>query len=328
MFSCYLIVGECLQVHQTPHVPFAELVHLSGSLFYSLIITVRLLPAAGMASQMDHHQSKVRLPKRSFRLGGMTSYCGTQGLCMDAQAALDYILAHPRLGESRVVSCFCHIFCLCATTCDADLAWSIPRWRRCHLLDKSEPHQGTLPPGVFRHTPMTPPPQIHALMVENTFTSLPEVIPHLFPKLTYLRFLCHEKWESAKRLPMIPQTIPILMLSGRVDEVVPPRHMNELWAIVMGREGSCDQDEAVTRTDAVHRKGSHNEDSVAVWTGADANEQDCRVTYRGNSRFVEIPTGSHSTSVPVPWLSQLSNLSPRFHLSEQGVLGGCQAVHQ
>lgn len=51
----------------------------------------------------------------------------------------------------------------------------------------------------------------------------------------YEGFLCHQKWDSTARLPLIPARTPILMLSGVKDEVVPREHMQELWGIVQKR---------------------------------------------------------------------------------------------
>jgi predicted esterase len=51
------------------------------------------------------------------------------------------------------------------------------------------------------------------------------------PFLSPVTFLCHQKWDSATAMTKIPQSTPIIMLSGRRDEVVPPEHMDELWKI-------------------------------------------------------------------------------------------------
>ena len=77
--------------------------------------------------------------------------------------------------------------------------------------------------------------QIHAVILENTFTSLPQLVPHTLPALSPFSFLCHQKWNSAAKIPLIPATTPILMLSGARDEVVPKEHMRSLWEIVAKR---------------------------------------------------------------------------------------------
>ncbi|KAG5646371.1 hypothetical protein DXG03_003694 [Asterophora parasitica] len=79
------------------------------------------------------------------------------------------------------------------------------------------------------------PSKIKALILENTFTSLPSLIPHALPVLGPFSFLCHQKWDSASKVPLIPATTPILMLSGAKDEIVPKEHMRALWEIVARR---------------------------------------------------------------------------------------------
>lgn len=51
------------------------------------------------------------------------------------------------------------------------------------------------------------------------------------PFLGPVSWLCHQKWDSASKLPSIPATTPILMLSGSKDEVVPPVQMEALWKL-------------------------------------------------------------------------------------------------
>ncbi|KAF9531417.1 BEM46 family protein [Crepidotus variabilis] len=79
------------------------------------------------------------------------------------------------------------------------------------------------------------PTKIEGLILENTFTSLPELVPHALPVLGPFSFLCHQKWDSASKIPSIPATTPILMLSGARDEIVPKAHMRALWEAVAKR---------------------------------------------------------------------------------------------
>ncbi|KAH6872025.1 Alpha/Beta hydrolase protein [Coprinopsis sp. MPI-PUGE-AT-0042] len=79
------------------------------------------------------------------------------------------------------------------------------------------------------------PTKISALILENTFTSLPALIPHAMPALSSVSFLCHQKWESINKIPLIPAATPILMLSGMLDEIVPKEHMRALWEAVTKR---------------------------------------------------------------------------------------------
>lgn len=79
--------------------------------------------------------------------------------------------------------------------------------------------------------------QINALIVENTFTSLPGVVRG-WPIIGIFSFICLQKWDSASKLPRIPKALPILMLSGDMDQVVPRKHMHTLWEIATKRGGS------------------------------------------------------------------------------------------
>ncbi|KAJ7346130.1 Alpha/Beta hydrolase protein [Mycena albidolilacea] len=86
------------------------------------------------------------------------------------------------------------------------------------------------------------PSAIAALIVENTFESLPRVVRD-WPVVGLFSFLCFERWNSASKVPRIPATTPILMLSGTSDEVVPRKHMVALWDIARTRgEGAAERD--------------------------------------------------------------------------------------
>lgn len=78
------------------------------------------------------------------------------------------------------------------------------------------------------------PTKISALIIENTFTSLPDIV-HGWPIIGVISFLCHQRWNSAAKIVRIPPTLPILMISGRRDEVVPPEHMNKLHQLALLR---------------------------------------------------------------------------------------------
>ncbi|GES92345.1 alpha/beta hydrolase protein [Rhizophagus clarus] len=65
------------------------------------------------------------------------------------------------------------------------------------------------------------------MIVENTFLSIPKLIPHVFPIIKHLSFLCHQIWPSEKSIQQIVN-VPILFLSGLIDELVPPSHMRQI----------------------------------------------------------------------------------------------------
>ncbi|EJD54488.1 alpha/beta-hydrolase, partial [Auricularia subglabra TFB-10046 SS5] len=125
-----------------------------------------------------------------------------KGIRIDAQTALDYILSHPVLSKTKIII----------------YGQSIGGAVGIDLASRN-------------------PDKINALILENTFLSLPRLIPSALPLLGPFAFLCHQIWDSANALPKIPAGTPILMLSGQffsrpnTHEVVPPAHMTELFDI-------------------------------------------------------------------------------------------------
>ncbi|VEU20883.1 DEKNAAC101781 [Brettanomyces naardenensis] len=75
------------------------------------------------------------------------------------------------------------------------------------------------------------PDQVSGLILDNTFLSIPKVIPYIFPVLGPFSFLCHEKWPSEEYMKQVPASIPVLFLSAKKDEIVPPAHMKKLRAL-------------------------------------------------------------------------------------------------
>jgi len=123
-----------------------------------------------------------------------------KGLCLDAQTALNYLTSDPNFSKTPIVL----------------YGQSIGGAVAIDLASKN-------------------PTKIAALILENTFTSLPSLVPHALPLLGPVSFLCHQKWDSASKIPLIPATIPILMLSGAADQLVPKEHMRALWEVVAQR---------------------------------------------------------------------------------------------
>lgn len=70
------------------------------------------------------------------------------------------------------------------------------------------------------------PAKIRTLIVENTFLSIPALIPKVAPILGPFAFLCTERWNSAALIPNLRQKC--LFLSGSKDELIPPSHMAKL----------------------------------------------------------------------------------------------------
>ncbi|PVZ96634.1 hypothetical protein BB558_007440 [Smittium angustum] len=77
--------------------------------------------------------------------------------------------------------------------------------------------------------------EIDAMIVENTFTSLPDVVEHLFPYVWFIRYFIKDSWESKSKIGSI--SVPMLFLSGKKDSLVPPKHMLELVTIARNNGG-------------------------------------------------------------------------------------------
>ncbi|KAK7015200.1 bem46 protein, variant [Paramarasmius palmivorus] len=122
-----------------------------------------------------------------------------KGLQKDSQAALEYVLAHPELSQRPIIL-----------------------------------HGHSLGGAVAIDLTHRNPHKITALIIENTFLSIPAVVQDI-PGLRHLIIFIHQKWESHKRIRGIPGKTPILMFSGTDDEVVPAKQMKELWDIAQQR---------------------------------------------------------------------------------------------
>ncbi len=114
---------------------------------------------------------------------------------------------------------------------------------------------------------------IDGMILENTFTSLPDVIPHILPSLSLFKLLCVQRWNSLSIIHKINSDIPILFMSSGLDEIIPKLHMQLLYqkiantSLVTVQEGLYDgtkwHKSSMTIT-SKHRfhyfpQGTHNE---------------------------------------------------------------------
>lgn len=76
--------------------------------------------------------------------------------------------------------------------------------------------------------------QISALIIENTFCSIPHLVRE-WPLGRFLSLFITQKWLSSSKTAKMPPTLPILMLSGLRDTVIPSSEMQELWEVVKQR---------------------------------------------------------------------------------------------
>ena len=113
---------------------------------------------------------------------------------MDVQAALDYIVGHKELKNTKIIV----------------LGQSIGGAAAIYVTAKN---QG----------------KIDALIVENTFLSIPKLIPSVFPKFPFISYFCHQIWNSEELISGIQ--LPVLFLSSGKDELVPQAHMRKLYEL-------------------------------------------------------------------------------------------------
>ncbi|KAA8495999.1 Protein bem46 [Porphyridium purpureum] len=71
--------------------------------------------------------------------------------------------------------------------------------------------------------------QLRGLILENTFTSLLDMINRVHPVLTPVRALSRNRWRSDLRMPSI--RLPVLFLSGLRDAFIPPVMMKNLYEL-------------------------------------------------------------------------------------------------
>lgn len=140
----------------------------------------------------------------SYRGYGLSTGTPSEaGLKKDADAVMKFINSHPQLSQSSVV-----------------------------------PYGRSLGGAVAIYITAKYGNQISGMILENTFLNIPKVIPHIFPFLKYLSFMCTEYWDSENDIKLINPDIPCLFLSGSKDEIVPPEHMATLYETVGEANGS------------------------------------------------------------------------------------------
>ncbi|KAJ2928674.1 hypothetical protein H1R20_g8388, partial [Candolleomyces eurysporus] len=142
--------------------------------------------------------------------GHSTGRPSESGLRIDAQTALDYLTQHPILCQVPII-----VF-------GQSLGGAV-------AIDL-----------VSRNTT-----EVSALILENTFMSIPALVRDWPSPIGPLSFLCTQRWPSINRICKISKDVPILMLSGDKDMVVPPKHMRGLWVAARSR-GNEQEDDGAT----------------------------------------------------------------------------------
>ncbi|KAG6413851.1 hypothetical protein SASPL_126566 [Salvia splendens] len=146
--------------------------------------------------------------------GASDGFPSQQGITKDAQAALNHLVERVDIDTSRIV-----VF-------GRSLGGAV----------------GTV---LVRNNP----DKVAALILENTFTSILDMAGVLLPFLKWfigkggskgpkvLNFLVRSPWSTVDVIGEVKQ--PILLLSGLQDEMVPPAHMEMLYAKAAARNQQC-----------------------------------------------------------------------------------------
>lgn len=120
------------------------------------------------------------------------------------------------------------------------------------LLDSSIVLYGRLLGGaVLVYIASEMPSAVLAIILENTFLLIPKTVPHIFPALRYFTLLVHQIWNTESLIPTLPPRIPLLLLSGRRDEIVPPSHMDTIMELLRSTDKTMFRYENATHNDTV-----------------------------------------------------------------------------
>ncbi|WRT67359.1 uncharacterized protein IL334_004330 [Kwoniella shivajii] len=154
------------------------------------------------AGNMGHRVPLARKLNVDFRCNiFMLSYRGyglsegrpsEHGIRIDIETAMEFVKSHPILGETKIV-----------------------------LYGQSLGGASCLYAGS-RYRDL-----VSGIILENTFLSLPSLIPLVLPQLPkfVLPILLTEHWDAHHTMPYIPSTTPVLMIAGKNDELVKPSQM-------------------------------------------------------------------------------------------------------
>ncbi|KAK1377794.1 Vacuolar protein sorting-associated protein 2-like protein 1-like [Heracleum sosnowskyi] len=146
--------------------------------------------------------------------GASEGFPSQQGIIKDSQAALDHLVQRTDIDKSSIV-----------------------------VFGRSL--GGAVGVQLCKHNP----DKVAALILENTFTSILDMAGILFPFLRYfiggssskgpkiLNHFVRSPWTTIDIIGQVKQ--PILMISGLEDEMVPPEHMQMLYAKGAAHNKQC-----------------------------------------------------------------------------------------
>jgi fermentation-respiration switch protein FrsA (DUF1100 family) len=141
-----------------------------------------------------HRLVKCNVFMVSYRGYGKSEGSPTEkGLLLDAEAALDFVIDRNDVNTSKIF--------LFGRSLGGAVALHLARLRREHL---------------------------RGIIIENTFTCVPEMMEIVLPYLRHLKLLCKNQWRNIDCVKSL-RDLPILFLGGQNDELVPPRMMSKLY---------------------------------------------------------------------------------------------------
>jgi abhydrolase domain-containing protein 13 len=143
---------------------------------------------------------------------------------------------------------------------------------------------------------------VNALVLENTFTSLLDMIKLEFPILGFFRYLSRNRWQSNKLIPNL--SLPVMFLSGARDSYIPPAMMRKMYELAA---------RARIREFVEFERGTHNQ----TWT--------LDGFYESIAAFMN-RVDSLSASVSTPVTSPVSSATPSLASSESGEDGAMAAL--
>lgn len=126
-----------------------------------------------------------------------------KGLFVDGQAALDFVRKHDEMSQTQIV------------VYGQSLGGAVTiKLVAANQRKPNGEHDG----------------EIAGVILENTFTSIKKLIPSVMPPAKYIAWLCHQQWNSDESIQKFAEDgPPILFLSGKQDEIVPPVMMRTLF---------------------------------------------------------------------------------------------------
>lgn len=159
--------------------------------------------------------------------GNSTGKPSEGGLRIDSQTVLDHLTAHPTLSHIPII--------VYGQSLGGAVAIDLVS-RNCPSSSKSRPTSIFSTSSRTRaEAPTSLDPKVAALILENTFLSIPQLVRGWPQPLSSLSFLCTQRWPSQSRIRKVDPRVRMLMLSGENDAVVPRGHMAGLWAAARTR---------------------------------------------------------------------------------------------